>query len=334
MRIGQNPARIDTPAYTPQKIGLASLVFIPHLEGYFQQGLSVLRAHLMSLHAHTEMPFDLLVFDNGSCREVKSFLNEMQAAGWIRWLVSSEVNLGKTGALNWILAALPNPIIGYADSDVFFRRGWLQASLDILEGFPQVGIVTAQPCFFDILRGEGRAAAHVFTSEQIEPYTPEDWVVEEYCRGINAPADLRQRYLSTPLPLVRNAQGVAAVLGASHMQFIAYREVLQQVLPLPATRGLSPEEDRVFNQRIDDLGYLHLSTSRPWVVHMGNTIDPHLQPEVEAALGTALSASPQPSLPSGGSLPRRWLGRLAKARPFKRYFLQLYNALYEIYSER
>lgn len=334
MRIGQNPARIDTPAYTPKKIGLASLVFIPHLEGYFQHGLSILRAHLMSLHAHTEVPFDLLVFDNGSCREVKDFLNEMQAAGWIRWLISSEVNLGKTGALNWIMVALPNPIIGYSDSDVFFRRGWLQASLDILEGFPQVGIVTAQPCFFDILRGEGKAAAGVFTPEQVGSYVPEAWVVEEYCRGINAPADLRQRYLSNPLPLVHNARGVKAVLGASHMQFIAYREVLQRVLPLPATRGLSPEEDRVFNQRIDDLGYLHLSTSHPWVVHMGNTIDPQLQPEVEAVLHTAVVTPSQPVATPAGSLPRRWLGRLAKAKPFKRYFVQLYNALYEIYSER
>lgn len=334
MRIGQNPARIDTPAYTPQKIGLASLVFIPHLEGYFQHALNVLRAHLMSLHAHTEAPFDLLVFDNGSCREVKDFLNEMQAAGWIRWLISSEVNLGKTGALNWILAAMPNPVIGYSDSDVFFRRGWLQASLDILEGYSQVGIVTAQPCFFDILRGEGKAAAGVFTPEQIDMYSPEAWVVEEYCRGINAPADLRQRYLHTPLPLVCNTQGVAAVLGASHMQFIAYREVLQQVLPLPATRGLSPEEDRVFNQRIDDLGYLHLSTPHPWVVHMGNTIDPQLQPEVEGVLNTAVPTLSQPTAAPGGSMPRRWLGRLAKAQPFKRYFVQLYNALYEIYSER
>lgn len=334
MRIGQNPARIDTPAYTPQRIGLASLVFIPHLEGYFQHGLTILRAHLMSLHAHTEMSFDLLVFDNGSCREVKGFLSEMQAAGWIRWLVSSEVNLGKTGALNWIFAALPNSIIGYSDSDVFFRRGWLQASLDILEGFPHAGIVTAQPCFFDILRGEGQAAKRLFAPHQIETHTAEPEVVAEYCRGINAPEELHQRYLHTPLQVVRNTQGVAAVLGASHMQFIAYREVLHQVLPLPATRGLSPEEDRVFNQRIDDLGRLHLSTLQPWVVHMGNTLDPHLQPEVEAVLSTPLPPPSPPTPEVEGSLPRRWLGKLARTRHLRRYFLRLYNALYEIYSER
>ncbi len=334
MRLGQNPARIDTPAYTPQPLGLASLVFIPHLEGYFQHGLTILKAHLLSLHAHTEAPFDLLVFDNGSCHEVKAFLHEMQAAGWIRWLVTSEVNLGKTGALNWILAAMPNPIIGYADADVFFRRGWWPASRELLEGFPQAGIVTAQPCFFDILRGEGQAAGRLFAPHQVEAYTPDPEVVEEYCRGINAPEDLRQRYLRTPLAVVRNAQGVPAVLGASHMQFVAQREVLRQVLPLPATRGLSPEEDRVFNQRIDDLGRLHLSTLRPWVVHMGNTVDAHLQPEVEAVLGTPLAPPTPPTPAVEGSLPRRWLGKLARMPRLRRYFLRLYNALYEIYSER
>jgi hypothetical protein len=338
VRIGQNPARIDTPAYQPQTIGVASLVYIPHLQGYFQQALEVLKLHLVSLRVNSELPFDLLVFDNGSCSEVRHYLQTMQAEGHIRWLITSEVNLGKTGAMNWIFAAMPNAIIGYSDSDVFFRKGWLRASLEVLESFPRAGLVSAQPCFFDILRGEGKAMSNPGPEYRIEEYYPESWIVEEYCRGINAPEALRKRYLDSPLKAIRPANETAqmAILGGSHMQFLARREVLQQVLPLPATRGLAPEEDRVFNQRIDRLGYWQLSTPHPWVVHLGNAIDPAIQPEISAlgeAMDRSLQSSPALSAQVGSPL-RRLLGKLAKSPALKRYFIQLYNALFEIYSER
>ena len=53
------------------------------------------KACLGSLHAHTTMPFDLLVFDNASCEEVREYLSAEHAAGRIRYLTLSEENLGK-----------------------------------------------------------------------------------------------------------------------------------------------------------------------------------------------------------------------------------------------
>lgn len=334
MRIGQNPSRIDAFAYSPEEIGLASLVFIPHLEGYFAESLSILRAHLESLLKNTNQSFDLLVFDNGSCREVKELLHQLQQKGWIRWLVSSDVNLGKTGALNWIISSLPNPILGYSDFDVFFREGWLESSLAILKGFDDTGIVTAQPCFYDILGGKSKVTKKILESGQVEDYYPEEWVVDEYCRGINASENLRFHYLKTPLKIVNNSKGLKAVLGASHMQFIAYRDVLQKILPLPATRGLSPEEDRVLNQRIDDLGRLHLSSTYPFVVHMGNRIDNNLELEMGCITEVLKHRFPTTSKKTSRNIPWVLLYRLATNRWLKRYFLRIYNALFEIFSER
>ena len=145
MRQGQNPAKMGLPAYQPKRLGLALLSYIPSQTGYFAQSLDVLRYQIASIH-HTTKEFDLLVFDNGSCPEVQEELHTLQQKGLIHFLMLSRFNVGKTGALNWILAALPNEFIGFSDGDVLFRPGWLEKSLEILQAFPNAGLVSVQPC--------------------------------------------------------------------------------------------------------------------------------------------------------------------------------------------
>ena len=113
--------------------------------------------HLRSLRQNTAEAFDLLVFDNGSCPEVKQQLLDWQQQGLIDWLLTSQYNLGKTGALNWMIGAMPNELLVYSDSDVFFRTGWLEQSLAILEAFPQAGMITAQPDFLPLVNGKMKA---------------------------------------------------------------------------------------------------------------------------------------------------------------------------------
>ena len=53
--------------------------------------------------------------------------------------------MGKGGAWNVMLAGAPGEIIAYTDSDVLFSPNWLSRSVEILETFPNVGMVTARP---------------------------------------------------------------------------------------------------------------------------------------------------------------------------------------------
>jgi hypothetical protein len=336
MRKGQNPARLDVSAYTPKRVGLASLVYIPHLSGYFEDSISVLRAHIISLRHNTTQPFDLMVFDNGSCEAVCRELQSLQAGGWIDWLILSRHNLGKTGAINWIFGSLPNEIVGYSDSDVFFRPGWLDSSLEILEAFPQAGLVTAQPCFFDILRGSGLAQRSLAPDRFAQAaYRPEAAVVDEYCMGIGASpesaAGLRQKELTVYKHI---GSGVQAVHGASHMQFIAHRERMRAILPLPAEHGLAPSEDRILNQRIDQAGFLHLSTLTPFVYHIGNAMDSHIRPEVDRLPAEGgeqrVNVSKTPHSKSGLE---QVLRSLVRNRLLKRFFLRVYNFLFQVYAE-
>jgi cellulose synthase/poly-beta-1,6-N-acetylglucosamine synthase-like glycosyltransferase len=123
MRTGQNPAKSVNKVAKPQRITVAVLNYIPFISGYYADMLNVLQTGLGSIWANTDMPYDLMVFDNGSCSEVKDYLNNQVKEGRIHYLILSEKNLGKGGAWNVILNAAPGEVIAYTDNDCYFYPG-------------------------------------------------------------------------------------------------------------------------------------------------------------------------------------------------------------------
>jgi GT2 family glycosyltransferase len=145
MRIGQNPVKKMQTVAKPKRITVAILNHIPFLNGFYAEMQDVLNLCLESARKDAGLDFDLMVFDNGSCREVQERLLDRQKNGEIQYLFISEKNLGKGGAWNIIFDAAPGEIISFADNDVLFSPNWLKRSVEILENYPRVGMVTARP---------------------------------------------------------------------------------------------------------------------------------------------------------------------------------------------
>lgn len=334
MRTGANPAKAGIPAYTPQGLGIALIVYIPFTEGYFVNSLEILNYQIASIRATTVQPFDLLVFDNGSCPQVVAALKELYEDKAIDWLVLSQHNLGKAGAWNWIFGCLPNEWICYADSDVLFRHDWFEASREIFEAFPLAGMVAAQPNFFDVMKGEGKAHLALQQDERYKlgEYRPSKDIIDEYCTGIGATDELAAQFYENSLPAVTNqSTGTQAVIGASHMQFLTRRSIARQIVPLQASKGLLRSETMGIDYRIDELGYLHLSTLKPYVFHMGNTLNERLKTEVETITGTTFPSAPaHPTEAQNESQKHRWLVRLAKNPRINDLFMRTYNLLFRV----
>jgi glycosyltransferase involved in cell wall biosynthesis len=341
MRVGRNPAKAGIPAYSPRRLGVALLVYIPDQQGYFANALEIFKIQVESLYRVTPQAFDLLVFDNGSCPPVVQALQELHAAGRIDWLVLSRHNMGKAGAWNWIFSSMPNELICYADSDVLFRPGWLEASLQILEAFPRPGMVSAQPNFFDVLDGQGQAHQALQGDDRFQfgEMRPETAVVDEYCFGIGADQELSRRFHSQSLPYLLQVQsGLQAILGASHMQFIIPRQIARQVAPLPASKGLLRAETISLDRKVDELGYLHLSALENYVFHMGNTFTERLLDELRQAGLDSPASMQAPASASVGkapapgrkSLAQRSLSVLARRPQFYRWLERLYHLLFRV----
>jgi glycosyltransferase involved in cell wall biosynthesis len=290
-RIGINPARGKISDYHPAKVSLAVITYIPDLSGYFEHRLEVLQLVLSSLHAHTPQPYDLLVFDNGSCSTVVDYLRQSQSDGQINYLILSRQNIGKIGALRILFEAAPGEIIAYNDDDILFYPGWLEAHLEILEHFPQAGMVSGTPV--------RNAARHARKSlEQIadqnvpglsvafERRIPDEWEIDwALSTGRDPQAYLQetQGQLDMVLHVERSgAQGFYEAIGsANHFQFISRKGVLLQALPSEWSGKLMGHMLEL-DEAVDNLGYLRLSTTQRYTRHLGNALSEQVIQEAQA----------------------------------------------------
>jgi glycosyltransferase involved in cell wall biosynthesis len=319
MRIGQNPAKYLKEVAKPARITVAVLNYIPFLSGFYADGLEVLKVCLESLRAGADLPHDLLVFDNGSCEEARQYLLDEHQAGRIQFLIFSEKNLGKGGAWNMILAGAPGEIIAYTDSDAYFYPGWLSRSVQLLETFPKVGMVTARPFrtkeeFYSqtVQWGENTPGAAV-EHDQFIPFE----TFREFDLSLGqSEAEIKQHYETTE-DVRLTYQGVQAIAGASHWQFVAYKSVLQEFLPFNMDRPMG--QVRQLDQRMNEAGYLRLMITDPLAMNMSNTLRNAPGKAANRAVNRATSTR---------------AARLLDLPPIRRTLLALYDTIFRWYYDR
>jgi len=272
MRVGQNPAKFVKEVAQPERITIAVLNYIPFVSGFFAEMPDVLMACLNSIWDHTDMPYDLLVFDNGSCSEVQERLLELHQNGKIQYLFLSGKNLGKGGAWNIILSAAPGEIIAYTDNDCYFSPGWLSRSVQILETYPNVGMVTARP----FRTSEEFITSTVRWAEGTEGVKLEKGhfipfeVFREFDRSLaQSEEEIRQHYDST-WDVRLEYRGVSAIAGASHWQFTAYKGIISSFLPFSMERPMG--QVRQLDARMNEAGYLRLMPTEALAMNMSNTL--------------------------------------------------------------
>lgn len=289
-----NPGRGKKSEYQPARTTVAVLTYVPNTIGYFKNRFDVTRVCIESILRNTQEPYDLLIFDNGSRKEVVDYLRDLRGKGSIDFLILSAKNIGKIGALQIIFKAAPGEVIAYCDDDVFFLPGWLKAHLKILDTYPDVGAVTGfyiKPHMKSNVRATLRFAeredALTERGNLVDPAQEAHYIRqtgrtrERYEEEIEGIADVRMRY-----------QGVEAFASAGHHQLVANRQVLLDVLPTQWSGNLMGQM-RELDGAIDGLGKLRLSTSPATTRLLGNLIDAQMAQEIRP-YGIHIQASEGP----------------------------------------
>ncbi len=337
-RTGRHPLKdsnllMDEPEI--QKITVTTITHIPMLAGYWAESLEVLKLFFESLHQSTELPFDLMVFDNASCREVTDYLTQLKSDGLIQYLILSDRNFRKLGALDYLLRAAPGEIVAYADSDVYFLPGWLEKTLEVMEAFPQAGMVSALPTADKSTRFVESTLAGIKESSAIQVETGPDLIPEAFIRahrlslGKSEEAYQPESRQDTRISL----DNVSAYVSAQDFQFVTRREVIQSVLPLnldQSTENYDPIYSPVFEAKTDQQGWWRLSTCDYLVHHMGNHVPDlamelkELAPELDLV---ALVKTPenQPHKSGGKRLSERYLVRKILKKIYTWSYLQLFE---------
>jgi glycosyltransferase involved in cell wall biosynthesis len=313
MRKGINPVKQLQTVEKPQRVTAAVLNHIPFLDGFYADMLKVLDLSLTSLRENAGMDFDLLVYDNGSCAEARDYLLTEFDKGVIQTLILSDRNMGKGGAWNVMLQAAPGEIVAYADNDVLYHAGWMRESVKVLDTYPNVGMVTSRPYHSipdlysaSLEWAQGKPEVKVETGRLINPAWMREFLLslgrteEEMLEDISQ-NDVRLTY-----------RGVSTYCGASHWQFLAWKKVLQEFLPIDLSKPLGQvlQLDKMVNER----GYLRLMTDQPYVMNLSNSIE----------LPDATAKALEPQLHK-----RLWDSPLVKSP-----LMRIYHAIFRLYYDR
>jgi glycosyltransferase involved in cell wall biosynthesis len=269
-----NPGRGKKSDYLPARVTVAVLTYIPNQVGYFQNRLDVTLACLESIFTNTSIPYDLMVFDNGSNKETVAALQQLKDAGKIDFLILSSKNIGKIGALQVMLKAAPGEIISYCDDDVFFLPGWLEKNLEVIDIYPKVGMVSGMyikphmkegiSSTLNFARSSDVKAEHGnLVDKDLEQHYIDQMgrIWDKYKEEIAGLEDVRLTY-----------KGVQTFVSAGHYQFTSPKNVILQALPNDWTGNLMGQM-RDLDVAIDRLGYLRLCTTPPTLRLLGNLID-------------------------------------------------------------
>jgi len=279
-RVGQNPFKWITLDQKPQKITIVTVVYIPELSGYWKNALAVLERCIDSLYENTSQLFDLMVLDNGSCKEVKTYLWDNYDKDKIQFLLFSKYNLGKIGAMDYLFSVAPGEIISFTDSDVYFCKNWLNATLKILDSFPMSGMVSAIPTidksldFYESTH-KGIKESKNLVIKKGNNLIPENYI-EAHRLSLGKTTSAYMGKINNRLDTMITRNDINAYVCAQDFQFTTKKDVIRKILPLEVTNQneyYDPIYSPVFESKIDELGYWRLSTEKYLIHHIGNNLD-------------------------------------------------------------
>ena len=263
------------------------LTHIPNETGYYSERLEILDLTLNSLMVNTDKAlYDLLVLDNGSNRKTAELLNNRKKDGQIDYLLSSKDNLGVCNGISLLLSAAPGELVCYTNDDVYFKKGWLEESIGIMNAFPDVGLVTPSPQRGTFNQSHTKAYESIYSSyksiKRLEPKWERKWD-EIWCNGIGINYNDYVKNNSLDQLKLLEVDGVQAYPLGGHFVSLMKREVLKKILPFPKTHRLmgGSTNDKtslinLFDQAINDLGLVKLTTNGCFAEHIGNKIDERL----------------------------------------------------------
>ena len=267
MRTGMNPlAEAKLPPAPP--IVAAVITHLPNREGYHAQRFEVIDACLRSMILHATRDVPLYIWDNGSDAEFRDWLVKKLQPDYL----TLSPNIGKASARTAILRTFPSKtVICLSDDDIFFHMGWLDASLELLEGFPNVGVVSGCPIRTQFRWGNRSTMNWARQNAKLTSgrFIPDEWEFD-FCKSIGRDYAYHVEDTAKEKDYLIEYNGLKAYATGHHMQFVCYAGRLSGI-------GLWPDRamraEQTFDTAIDGLGLLRLTTVERYTQHMGNVLE-------------------------------------------------------------
>lgn len=281
MREGFNPNRNKKVEQNDFYHQVIIPVYIPNLEGYFQQSLKILEYCITSLTKTAHDKTFISLVNNGSCKAAQDYLDDVLVKGLVHEVIHTDA-IGKVNAVLKGLVGHQFKLITISDADVLFLDGWQSACYDIFKIFPKTGAVCTTPSPKSYKALVANVYWDNFFSRKLKfrkVKNPEAMVAFAHSIGnkdfYNAPQ------LSSYLTLEK--ENHRAVIGAGH--FVAtYRADIFNSLPQTHSEYSLGANSllEILDKPVVKKGYWRLSTEDNYTRHMGNVEESWMQETLNA----------------------------------------------------
>jgi len=264
-RVGMNPLA-DTRLPPSPRIIAAVITHLPNRRGYHAQRFEVIQECLTSLRETADIP--LYVWDNGSDNWLKEWLLKVAKPDYL----TLSPNIGKASARTAILRTFRSEtIICMSDDDIRYYPGWLDAHLELLDGFPNVGVVSGCPVRTQFRWGTAATMRWARENATLRTgrFISEQWDYD-FCQSIGRDYLTHLGETAEEVDYVIEYNGYEAYATAHHMQFVGYAGRLSGI-GLWTDRAMRAEQ--TFDVAVDELGMLRLTTLQRYTRHLGNILE-------------------------------------------------------------
>jgi hypothetical protein len=270
MRIGNNPHKdkvIPQSGYLHQVV---IPVYIPHLEGYFIDSLRIFQLCLQSLLKTVHSKTYITVVNNGSCKIVVEYLNNLYSEGKIEELIHAE-NIGKVNSVLKGLAGNNIELVTITDADVLFLDNWQIETTKVFRALPKVGVVGIVPQFNMFKNKCGNTIFDNLFSKNLKfiPVKTPQALVRFY-DSIGWDSSYNKNYLKYSLGLEKNNSTV--YIGSGH--FVAtYKKQMFQEMKSYLLFKLGGDSEDYLDTLPLKYDYWRVTTYDNYAFHMGNVYE-------------------------------------------------------------
>ncbi|MDN3618942.1 glycosyltransferase [Polaribacter undariae] len=285
MRIGTNPQRNIKREIKGYNHRIIVPVYIPNMDGYYKDSFDILKVCIDTLLATISKDSAITVVNNGSCKEVIGYLNELFIENKIQDLIHTQ----KIGKLNSIIKALKSssePLITITDADVYFKPNWLSKTMDIFKNFSKAGVVGIVPQFkqfenlgYNVIYDNLLNSNIKFTKVN----NPEG--LTSFYKSIGWDNTYNKDYLKYNLTIKSNIDtNLKAVIGCGHFVATYKRELFDvDIRFTDYLLGGSSEGDYLDKPCVKK-DFWRLTTNGNYASHMGNILESWMKDKIDYSL--------------------------------------------------
>jgi hypothetical protein len=275
MRVGLNPnkdKKLEVFTYIHQ---IVIPIYIPNQEGYFKDSLKIFELCIESLLKTVHNKTFITIVNNGSCQEVKAYLELLFNNGNIQELIHTE-NIGKLNAIIKGLAGNNIELVTISDADVLFLPNWQQETVKVFNNVPKAGVVGIVPQFKMYENYCGNVIFDNLFSEKLKflpVKNPE--ALKLFYDSIGWERNYNQDYLKYSLGLEINSN-LNVLIGSGHFVATYKKDMFEEI-----TSYLDFKLGGISEVYLDKAplkkGYWRLTTQDNYAYHMGNTLEDWMQ---------------------------------------------------------